>query len=113
MQWTRQYPFVVSAGLHGGTIVANYPFDGNEKSKNVYTPCPDDATFREIALAFSNVSFIAAFSFSLFLIVIIIYLSYYQLLLHHWLRTFFSLIPISYLKMNHGYFPIIMILKNT
>ena len=108
MQWTRQYPFVVSAGLHGGTIVANYPFDGNEKSKNVYTPCPDDATFREIALAFSNVSFIAAFSFSLFLIVIIILLSSSS---SSQASLSFSLVPISYLNMNHDYF--IIIFKNT
>lgn len=29
MDWLKSVPFVMSLGLHGGTLVANYPFDGS------------------------------------------------------------------------------------
>lgn len=28
MEWTAAYRFIMSANLHGGALVANYPYDG-------------------------------------------------------------------------------------
>ncbi|UXI22206.1 ceramide synthase 1 [Sarcoptes scabiei] len=55
MQWLRQYPFVLSANLHGGALVANYPFDGTNKSVDrEYNGTPDDLLFRHLALSYAN-----------------------------------------------------------
>ena len=53
IDWLKQYHFVLSANLHNGALVANYPYDSNPSGKNVYTRCPDDDIFREISLAYS------------------------------------------------------------
>nr|XP_054749275.1 carboxypeptidase D-like [Lytechinus pictus] len=55
MDWTKKHPFVISAGLHGGSIVANYPYDSNSESQeSMYSASPDDAMFKQLALAFAN-----------------------------------------------------------
>ena len=55
MQWSRSIPFVLSANLHGGSLVANYPFDDNPQGKSkVNSPSPDDALFRYLSLTYSR-----------------------------------------------------------
>ncbi len=54
MAWSQSIPFVLSANLHGGSLVANYPFDDNAKGQSkVESPSPDDALFRFLAKTYS------------------------------------------------------------
>ncbi|XP_002738033.1 carboxypeptidase E-like [Saccoglossus kowalevskii] len=55
MRWIDENPFVVSANLHGGDLVANYPYDSSFDGKVHYQKSPDDAIFRELAMAYSTV----------------------------------------------------------
>ena len=53
MQWLSQYPFVLSANLHGGAIVANYPYDNYKNGRGTqgyYAGTPDDKFFRLVGL---------------------------------------------------------------
>ena len=54
IQWIESLPFVLSANLHNGALVANYPYDNSETGRSVYTKSPDDDIFRQVALAYSN-----------------------------------------------------------
>lgn len=53
--WILNNNFVLSANLHGGDLVANYPFDGNAQHRSGQnSPTPDDALMRELALTYSK-----------------------------------------------------------
>ena len=57
MKWLKEYPFVLSANLHNGALVANYPYDSTNKKYKRFLPsltkCPDDDIFRQVSLAYS------------------------------------------------------------
>ncbi|XP_045171952.1 carboxypeptidase D-like [Mercenaria mercenaria] len=58
IDWLPQYNFVLSANLHGGAMVANYPFDKyldpNRRAGTGPSKCPDDDTFKFLALTYSK-----------------------------------------------------------
>ena len=56
MRWIYKYPFVLSANLHGGSVVASYPFDDGptHTESGVYSRSPDDAIFRHLALVYAQ-----------------------------------------------------------
>eukprot|EP00058_Branchiostoma_floridae_P013469 XP_002598957.1 hypothetical protein BRAFLDRAFT_79888 [Branchiostoma floridae] len=54
MEWAKRVPFVLSASLHGGNLVADYPFDDSRKKGHaVYSKSPDDAVFQQLARTYS------------------------------------------------------------
>ncbi|XP_066251733.1 carboxypeptidase D-like isoform X1 [Euwallacea similis] len=56
MRWINSEPFVLSANLHNGALVANYPFDDSPPNfpKNVANPTPDDELFKYLASVYSS-----------------------------------------------------------
>jgi carboxypeptidase D len=56
MRLTREIPLLVlSANMHGGAVVANYPYDGNAKRRSgLYSATPDDDLFRLLALTYAS-----------------------------------------------------------
>lgn len=59
MIWSKEEPFVLSANLHGGALVASYPYDSNSDNlepKNESRLTPDDDVFKFLAMSYSYVS---------------------------------------------------------
>ncbi|XP_002742239.2 carboxypeptidase D-like [Saccoglossus kowalevskii] len=59
MDWLEEIPFILSANLHGGALVVNYPFDNTEPENKAeepypYAECPDDDVYRNISLIYSK-----------------------------------------------------------
>ncbi|KAG2379084.1 hypothetical protein C9374_007722 [Naegleria lovaniensis] len=54
MQWISQEQFILSANLHGGVLVANYPFDTALQKDANYSATPDDTFFRMVASVYAN-----------------------------------------------------------
>ncbi|KAF7254037.1 Carboxypeptidase N catalytic chain [Varanus komodoensis] len=59
IKWMKSYNFVLSANLHGGAVVANYPYDKSHEQRNrgiwraSSTPTPDDSIFKKLAKGYS------------------------------------------------------------
>ncbi|KAG7507807.1 carboxypeptidase N catalytic chain [Solea senegalensis] len=57
IKWMQNYNFVLSANLHGGAVVANYPFDKSRdpriRGRTIYAATADDKLFRQLARTYS------------------------------------------------------------
>ena len=62
MNWSLSNNFVLSANLHGGALVANYPFDDSAKDflskvddpRTIMNPTEENEIFKHLALIYSN-----------------------------------------------------------
>ena len=54
IDWINSIPFVLSANLHDGSMVANYPYDNSYNDQQMYSSTPDDLLFRHLAKIYSK-----------------------------------------------------------
>lgn len=55
MKWSKETPFALGANLHGGSLVVNYPYDGNKQQENgIYEAAPDDGLFVHLSRVYST-----------------------------------------------------------
>lgn len=54
MNWLKSVPFVLSANLHGGSLVVNYPYDDDKDRITEYSQSPDDKVFQQLSKAYSQ-----------------------------------------------------------
>lgn len=56
MNWITRNPFVLSANLHGGAVVASYPYDDSSRHipQGFYSASPDDETYRYLATVYAQ-----------------------------------------------------------
>ncbi len=54
MNFSATRTFVISANFHGGTIVANYPWDSNYTGQSIFSPSPENALFYHISLVYAQ-----------------------------------------------------------
>ncbi|CAI2319380.1 unnamed protein product [Caenorhabditis sp. 36 PRJEB53466] len=55
MTWLQSYPFVLSTNLHGGSLVANYPYDDSLTGQDgIYTASADDKLFVELSYRYAR-----------------------------------------------------------
>lgn len=58
INWIHSLPFVLSANLHGGALVANYPYDNNaEEETGKMNLSPDNDIFVLLARTYADVSY--------------------------------------------------------
>ncbi|KRX64687.1 Carboxypeptidase -like protein [Trichinella sp. T9] len=54
INWSHRIPFVLSANLHGGSTIVNYPYDDNVNNISQDTPAPDAAVFKTIGYSYAR-----------------------------------------------------------
>ena len=57
IEWFKLYPFVLGADLHGGNLVADYPYDSSTGGEYSYHATPDGDNFRWLAEAYTLVKY--------------------------------------------------------
>ncbi len=54
IEWILRSDFALSANIHGGAVVASYPYDDNRSGRFVDSPTPDDHAFRYLARVYAQ-----------------------------------------------------------